>query len=249
MAEEKKTLMGLRRGIEVLRILSRHPGGCTFTELQEATGDLPAPTLSRLMKALVDEELATKDADHGRYLLGKTMVVLAQSVLGSTPREEILHPVLVSLAERTRESSAYFEREADHLVLLDKVERAESHHYMSVMGRNTQFAHGFYQVILAFLPDDTRERLVSGVSEWHCGKREWKRRLKEARKNGVYFEDEDLKPGMCRFAAPVLCGNDGEVVGSIGVTFHKAGADENRLAELSDLVARAGKQATDMLQS
>ncbi|MBN2712252.1 MAG: helix-turn-helix domain-containing protein [Planctomycetes bacterium] len=247
MTEEKQKLMGLQRGLGLIKLLSAKPNGCSFNEIQSII-DLPSPTLSRLLKALVQAEYAVKNPDTGRYEVGDEAVVLARSILGSIPRENILKPVLEMLAKRTGESGAYFEIDGDDVVIRAKMEHAESFHYMPLFGRNRVFAHGFLQVIVAFLPEEEQNRFLPKVAEMGLSQKEWRKRMAAAKENYYYIDDGESNNSTMRITSPVFSGNDGKVIGSIGLTILQGGITEAKKNYCIEVVTNSGRQASNLLR-
>lgn len=247
MTEEKQKLMGLQRGLNLIKILSTKAQGCSFNEVQSII-DLPSPTLSRLLKALVQSDYVIKNADTGRYEVGREAVVLARAIIGSIPRENIIMPVLDMVAKRTGESGAYFELEGDNIVIRAKREHAESFHYMPIFGKNNRFAHGFLQVILAFLPEEKTVKFLEKLDEVPLSREEWEKRMERVREQMLYIDDNESHQSVMRITAPVFYGESRKIIGSIGITALSGGLQEGRIKYYCEVVRNAGEQATNLLQ-
>lgn len=128
------------RTFALLELLALKPGGVSFGELRVL--DLTAPTLSRLLKALIARKMVEK-TDNGRYQLGEGARILARLILGQISREDRVKPLLDILSEQTGESAAYYERTTGGIRLLAKKEAPQSFHYISVGEENFQNRHAF----------------------------------------------------------------------------------------------------------
>jgi IclR family pca regulon transcriptional regulator len=78
------------------------------------------------------------------------------------------------------------------------------------------------KVLLANLPDKRRDQVLAQLQLTRCGpnsitsKRALRAELERVRSEGIAVGDEELAPGVCTLAAPVL-GPDDEVVAAIGM--------------------------------
>ena len=80
MPRQRETLVGLRRGIELLEHLAAAPQGLSFNELQSCFEELAPSTLSRLLKALQEEGLVENIAPQRSYVLGERAKALGQKL-------------------------------------------------------------------------------------------------------------------------------------------------------------------------
>ena len=99
-AEENRSIMGLRRGLEVIEFLARHPDGCTFGALREGLDGLAATTVSRVVKVLLETGWIHRNDGDRLYRLDMRSHQLARAIGGQLSREDILMPILSRLAGR-----------------------------------------------------------------------------------------------------------------------------------------------------
>lgn len=246
--EQKQQLAPLRRGMELLRAVAQAHDWCTFSGLQEALNGLPAPTLSRLLKVLVDEKLVEKDALHGRYRKGSALLDLAHLVLGSLPKARVVQPVLDWLADETGQSAAFFTFDTDAIVMVAKAERPNSCHFIDVGARNTDLArHGFARVILAYMPPDvSRSLLEQAPHRSELGMADLQAHLMHIRSGGLCVERSESKTNWLRVTAPVFNARTDGLPDAIGVTAVNGVAGAG-LEDLQGAVRGAAQRATDEL--
>ena len=239
-------LAPLRRGFSLLRILSRQEGWCTFSRLQELSGTIAAPTLSRLLGVLIDERLVEKHTGQRGYRKGPALIDLAHTVLGSMPKARILQPIIEGLADRTGQSAALFELDGRAIVMVAKAERPNSCHYIDIGARNTDIArHGFARAILAFLDTSERQRLSPRARHSSPGDT---MRLREIRERSVCVERSESKPDWMRVAAPVFGGRTDGVPDALGITAVDMPGDTAREKRLCEAVVSAARRASETLQ-
>ena len=103
----KQSLPALSRGLRVLRALAESKSGdLTFGKLQGVLQDCPAPTLSRLLKALQAEGYVEK-TPAGQYVRGAEMEILAQSLAGGFSLVEAALLAMRRYALETAESIGF----------------------------------------------------------------------------------------------------------------------------------------------
>lgn len=122
----RPAIPALARGLGVLRRLAAAgQEGAAFGELRRGLGELPAPTLSRLLKALVAAGYARK-TPAGRYARGPELDALGRELNSGGSLEDAARRVLAGYTRRTGESVAFARFYGDRLVLVDKVEVPDS---------------------------------------------------------------------------------------------------------------------------
>jgi DNA-binding IclR family transcriptional regulator len=215
---DQETLPSLRRGIALLEQLAARGDGMSFNEVRAFFPTVPASTVSRLIKTLLDEELICKDASAKNYCVGERAQALGVLLCGKPSRAELLAPVVKALAKTTNQSAAYFEFADDSNSLVVKHEIAEAFHYMKAGGFNTNFAHhGCAKVLLAYQDDETFERIWRrhlADSDWH--KADYRHEMETIRRKRLLINPHDDLGYISRIAAPVFAGS--AFAGALGVT-------------------------------
>ena len=121
-----RSIPALSRGLRAVRLLAAAgDAGIGFTDLGRQLDALPAPTLSRLLKALVAEGYAAK-TEAGLYAHGPALVELGRALGAGGTLEELALEAMNAFARETGESIAFARFYGDRLVLAAKVEVADS---------------------------------------------------------------------------------------------------------------------------
>jgi len=122
----RRSIPALARGLAALRELaSAGEGGISFSLLGRRLDGLPAPTLSRLLKALLAEGYAVK-TPAGFYARGPELELLGRALVAGGSLEELALEVMSAFACETGESIAFARFYGDRLALVEKVEVADS---------------------------------------------------------------------------------------------------------------------------
>ncbi len=234
--------LALARTIAVANALAAGP--LPFSSLQTCVGGLAAPTLARLLRALVGAGIVTKVADG--YGLGQAALRTARRIVGALGTSALVVPQLAGLAEAAGDSAAFYGWSDGVLTLQATSEVAESFHYMAVGGVVAELSrHGFAQAVAAGLPEAERAA---------CWQRDPRRgeialpafqvRCAEIRRRGVAIERGEHRSGVLRVAAVVRRGENGAVLGALGVS---ALSDDPAHAETAATHVMAAARAASAL--
>jgi DNA-binding IclR family transcriptional regulator len=223
--KEKQNMTGLRRGLETLELLSRTPGGMSFSLLRHKLDNLPAPTLSRLLKVLCEHAWVERKIN-GEYQSGKTFFAVAHRLSGTPGIAEIATPYIERLAAVSEESAAFAEPVEDGFMFRAKCEQPDSYHYIDLNRKNVSPTNGFNVVCRAYDSSDDSN-------------------LMEIRKKRYY---SGIEPGKgIRFLAPVFCGHQGEFAGVIGISKINKDVSEDEGLFYEKLVKKTALQVSKAL--
>jgi len=249
MSENKTQLAPLRRGIVILKALAEHDGWMSFTKLTEACGDLAAPTLSRLLKVMVEEQLVEKHPENGNYRPGKAFLILAKTALYGMPWAETIQPVVDSLAQQTKQSAAFFRFDHDAIIMIAKFEIPDSCHYIPLHARNTGIIHhGFAQPILAYLPREQLQQIIAIRSTQLTEPLStYYKLLSKVRDEGFCIEEERSRQNWVRFTAPVFGGMAREPIASIGISVIIRSFKQEGIEIFRRAVQDAARRASQLL--
>ncbi|WPO73316.1 IclR family transcriptional regulator C-terminal domain-containing protein [Streptomyces sp. KN37] len=245
-------LQSLARGLAVLRALGGARGeGLPLTALAEATG-LPRATARRCLHTLEQAGYAAHDGRLFRPL--PRILELGHAALSGLTFAELAEPHLRELADRVRQSASATVLDGTDIRY---VARAATVRVMSVhitVGtRFPAYATAMGRVLLAGLPADERERLLTAAPPRALTPRtvtdpgELARVLDRAAAEGHATADQELEDGLRSVAVPVRDAA-GRVVAAVNVAQH-AGTDplsRTRDALLPALRATAAAIETDL---
>ncbi len=197
----------LKRTFHVLDLLAGEPEGLPFNELRRRCNDLAPTTMSRMLQALLADELLDKDKTTGNYVLGGSFLALSRKALGVQSRAEMVKPEVNALAAATCESAAFFDLTGSGMTLIAKTEKDESFHYSTIGTHWGPLPNDpFGWACLAFREDLDMAGKVDAAM------------LARLRADGCLAVHRDLRGEVLRVVAPVFANGSGQVVGTIGIT-------------------------------
>jgi DNA-binding IclR family transcriptional regulator len=222
---KKPNLMvpALARGLEVLELLAEEESELSLRSI-EARLQIPRPSLWRLLTVLKDRGYVLFDPEKKTYRLGFKFLYLGNILLNGIGFRSEARGYLRRLVDLTGETAELSARIKDQLILIDQVEGPEAIRLFSRIGSAYPYFHATApgKVYLAHLPREKLKRVMSRmglpkITENTITRfRDLERELKQVKKNGYAFDDQEMRMGVCRIAAPVYRGS-GNVTACLGV--------------------------------
>ncbi len=235
-----KSMMSIRRTFELLELLADKPEGMGFNNIQEKMGNVPAPTLSRLLKALEDEKIV--DKKNSKYILGKRFSSLARSASDILSRDERIQKSLDRLAMRTEQSAALFETHPDGCRIAFTSERPESFRYGNPGHIQRDYLrHSFGKVVIAYTdPSEIHDWWAKAAHEPPTSMEDFVHELQDIRKYGYYADLDTRNASVTRVVAPVF--KDEELAGSAGISIIGGGIPEDIMdSYIKEVLKTAGE--------
>jgi len=156
----------IERTVQLLREIARFGRrGARLSDLVMAT-QLGYATAHRILKCLVDQELAEKDLRTRRYSLGQLIYELG---LGATPKvnlREICEPIVSCIAERTGDTVFLHVRSGLDVLCIDRKEGMSpiKTHVFDIGSRRPLGVGAGGIALLAALPQDEVEEIVNTIA-------------------------------------------------------------------------------------
>jgi IclR family acetate operon transcriptional repressor len=206
-------IQSVARAGQLLLWIAQHPDGATAKEIAAAQGS-NLPTTYHLLNTLVDEGLLAKDGNR-RYVLGRSIAVLAQAYLRSRSVPEALLGALRELTRRTGETSYLADwGENNEIRTLASVEGSHMLRVAEVSPGPYEHGHARAngKVLLAYAPAEIRAAyrrnhpLVPVTSKTVCDPARFDEELELIRQRGYAYDEEGFAEGVCCVSAPVLHG-------------------------------------------
>ena len=236
----------LERTFAVLALFTADHPEWTTTEISVVSG-LPVPTSHRIVVALNRHNFLARDPITKRFRLGPAAISLGRAALSSVDLPTAAGRLLPGLTARTEETSLL-------TVLSDSNQasvcllRVESPHPLRLSvqpGRHLPLHAGASQkALLAFMPEENRERLINGPLEKFCAltldtPEPLRAEIERIRTRGWALSFEETNLGVWGIAITLL-DSSGHSVAAIGVAAPQVRASvatvENSLLATQDVV-------------
>lgn len=219
-ANEPRTIRAVERASAILTALERQ-GPMGVTELAEDL-DLTKGTVHTYLSTLARERFVTKDRE--RYRLSLRYLNLAERVTDRIAVYDIAKAEVDKLAAETDERAQFAMLEG---TMVANVYRAEGENAIRTTVSVGQYDYPHYiavgKAILAFLPDDRRDRILDenglppGTERTITDRAALEDHLDTVREQGYAIDDEERARGVRCVGAP-LQDEAGGVLGAISVS-------------------------------
>lgn len=229
------------RLLAVLGAFDERHRSLALTELARRAG-IPVPTAHRLVGELVSGG-ALRRLDDGRYVIGRLVweAGLLAPVQGRL--RQVAEPFLHDVYAATLATVHLAVRDGDEVLYLHRMQGRASVPIVSTVGtRLPMHATGVGKVLLANAPVDVRDRVLAGLTRVtpHTITRPdvLEAQLDRIRRDGVATTSEEMTPGTCSLAVPVVRSSDDAVTAAIGVVVATLKRDRQRLLGALQVAAR-----------
>ncbi|MEN3281813.1 MAG: IclR family transcriptional regulator, pca regulon regulatory protein [Solirubrobacteraceae bacterium] len=217
------------RTVKLLMAMASQPGPVSLQQLVGLVGPNKA-VVYRLLRTL-EAHGAVRRLTSGGYVLGATLMSVANSARHSAEVARIARPNLEELTKRAGEDSTLAILHWDQIVVLERVIAYQ--HYLglrsSVGSRMPAYCTSMGQVLLAGLSDDEVRRRLEDEPLAPAGPNalvtvdDVVERLRQVRRRGYAINDQQLVAGHRSVGAPIR-DYRGEVVAAINVSVPSARA-------------------------
>jgi DNA-binding IclR family transcriptional regulator len=215
-------IQSLDRGLEILFILAEHKSK-GVTELANEL-QVNKSTVFRLLETLEKRNLVQQDKTTAKYKLGIGLLHISEGLVKNLDIINVSKPTLKQLMDSTKESVHLCTFANDKVYVVDQVKSDQIMKVSATIGHEEPiYCSSVGKCILAYLPDETRSRIIDGVQfipyteKTKASKEALIEEIQLIRKKGYALDDEEVSVGVCCIAAPIY-NHRGEVKSSIGIS-------------------------------
>jgi DNA-binding IclR family transcriptional regulator len=231
---------------KVLRILeSIHnaPSGLGLKAISTVTG-IHKSTAHRFLKHLERENYLISTED-GSYLIGPRFWSLTANLNYGATLRAVARPILWELWKATQETVNLAVLDQSAVLYADVIESPHEFRLASRVGsRRTVYATALGKVLVAFLPEEQKKMILSGITFRPSTPRtimnllQFQRELEKIRKQGYAVDDEEAMMGARCVSAPILDAS-GWSIAAISVSGPVTRVTPTQVADLARAVTSA----------
>lgn len=237
----------LDRAVQIIRLLADSSQGLTQRELASQL-NYPLNSVFRILKTLEMHGLVQKRDGLSRFDLTAEMCVLGSKVANRFDIMSAAQPVMVEVAQRTRETVQISIFHRGKALLLSQIEAVEPVKVAGEVG----FLYDLHctspgKVLMAYLPGDTfqsvidtygfTQRTANTISSVHAIRAEMER----VRSAGYAKDDQEYAVGIRCVAAPVF-DYRGSVIAALTIGGPVARMDQDAMNYLAEVVVEGARQ-------
>ena len=251
--ERKKTpaLKTVEKALGVLDILGETPKPMTASEVAKKA-ELPISTTYKILSTLVDQGYAEFEESTKFYQTGTKLLRFASNIRQQRSIGVLAYPIMLELAEKTKETVHLGAPHGYFGVFLEKVNSPMTVGVQTRVGTRIPLNKGATaKAIMAFLPEVSFEDfcnnfLDDGTAEGLHAIDVAKEQRKQIREDGYAITFEEVNPNVAAVAVPIF-GFNNSLVGSMAI----AGPCERFTAEKIEtyipLLKKTGKAFSEQL--
>ena len=208
MKSNFKRVPAIDKCIAILELLARSKKPMGVSDISKALG-LNKSTVFNIVYTLDDGRILEKRAD-GKFQFGTRLYILGRAAGRSSELIATVHPYLEEINQKTKLSAFLGLRMGLRAVIIDKADSASNIKIHSEVGMRIPLLSGAAgRALLAQLADDVLDDILAnnGLEKFtpnSCvDKKEYKRLVIKARKEGIAVDREEYIEGIRAFAVPL----------------------------------------------
>jgi IclR family KDG regulon transcriptional repressor len=207
----------------------------------------------RILKTLERRGFVDYDPGTESYRLGMKFLSISKNLRDRLSLRREAEEILKDLAAETGDTSYLIISSGTMAIVVDRFSGDNMLQLSAPIGALLPFHVGAAaKVLLAFMPDEQRERLLNGMDFSYytpntiTDKNLFIKTLDEIRRLGYAVDEQDFELGAYAFGAPVF-DHDGKVVAGLSITTPTARYSLERREEIIRLVVAAAKNISEKI--
>ena len=226
MVLDKKTSRhapAVDRAMDVIELMASTERDLSLSEILEKTR-IPRQSLIRILHTLCDRGVLDRIGQRGGYRLGMRLLYLGHRLKDKIQLRSLAWLSMQHLALTTRKTIELSTFDRDQLILIEQIEGTEGVRLYSRVGSAFPYLHAVSvgKVYLAHMDPDKRRNVLQRIGLPQVTEHtitdldQLEEELRKIRGNGYAFEDQELRRGVRRVAAPIYDFKD-EVAGGLSI--------------------------------
>jgi len=211
------------RAMDVIELMASTERDLSLSEILEKTR-IPRQSLIRILHTLCDRGVLDRIGQRGGYRLGMRLLYLGHRLKDKIQLRSLAWPSMQQLAETTRKTIELSTFDKDQLILIEQIEGTEGVRLYSRVGSAFPYLHALCvgKVYLAHMDPDKRRNVLQKIGLPRVTEHtitdldQLEEELQKIKETGYAFEDQELRKGIRRVAAPIYDFKD-DVAGGLSV--------------------------------
>ena len=222
--DNQNTVPAIHRAIDVLEFISSSQRELSFSEIMDNV-DIPRQSLIRILNTLCIRGFLDKSSRRGLYRIGLKFLYLGHGLPDKFELRTAAWKSMKALSQKTGKTIELSSLDRDQLILLEQIRGSEEISLYSRVGSVIPYLHAVSvgKVYLALMDPDKRRRVLKKIGlpamtqHTITDMARLEQEIQETQARGYGFEDQELREGVRRVAAPVF-NSTGKHVGCIGLS-------------------------------
>ncbi|MBI4773851.1 MAG: IclR family transcriptional regulator [Deltaproteobacteria bacterium] len=211
------------RAMDVIELMASTERDLSLSEILEKTR-IPRQSLIRILHTLCDRGVLDRIGQRGGYRLGMRLLYLGHRLKDKIQLRSQAWPSMQQLAQVTHKTIELSTFDRDQLILIEQIEGTEGVRLYSRVGSAFPYLHAVSvgKVYLAHMDPDKRRNVLQKIGLPQVTEHtitdldKLEEELQKIRENGYAFEDQELRKGVRRVAAPIYDFKD-DIAGGLSI--------------------------------
>ena len=235
-----ESIRAVERALDVLLCFSAETPELTMTQIAEQVG-IHKSTTHRMLATLERKRFVQRDPATGTYRLGIRVLQMAYLTLERNDLRRLATPFLHRLCDQFQENVDLSVLDETDVVYLNMIESPQRVKLAAAVGqRLPAFATASGKAILAFMPDETVQRILKhGMPQYTLhtlrSPEAFFENMRQVRKQGFALSDQEFEEGINAVAAPIL-DHSNQPIAAVAVAGPAYRLTRERMIEISPLV-------------
>jgi IclR family KDG regulon transcriptional repressor len=220
----QNSVPAVHRAIDVLEFVSSTQREVSFAEIMENL-DIPRQSLFRILNTLCDRGFLDKSGQRGLYRIGVKFLYLGQGLPEKFELRKAAWDEMKTLSRKTKKTIELSSLDRDQLILLEQIPGTEDMTHYARAGSVIPYLHtvSVGKIYLAEMDAEKRRRVLGKIGLPTMTKytitdmERLEDEIRVTQERGYGFEDQELREGVRRVAAPVF-NSKGKLEGCIGLS-------------------------------
>ncbi len=218
------TVPAVDRAIDVIEFISSRENDLSLSDIIDNV-NIPRQSLIRILNTLCNRGFLDKSSKRGVYRMGLKFLYLGHRLQDKFDLRTMAWESMKELSQETRKTIELSTLDRDQLILLEQIRGSEGLSLYSRVGSVFPYLHAVSvgKVYLSLMTKEKRQRVLEKIGLPAVTKNTitdieiLENEIRQVQECGYGFEDQELREGVRRVAAPIF-NIDNELVGCIGLS-------------------------------
>jgi len=211
------------RALDVIDLMAASERDLSLSEIVDSIG-IPRQSLIRILNTLCDRGIVERAEQRGLYRAGMRLLYLGSRIQDKITLRSVAFFFMKELAEKTHKTIELSSLDRDQLILIEQIEGTEGVRLYSRVGGFYPYLHALAvgKIYLSHMAPQKRHHVLDKIGlptvteHTITDMNVLEQELLKVKENGYAFEDQELRKGVRRVAAPIYDFRN-ELAGCIGI--------------------------------
>lgn len=211
------------RALDLIELMAASERDLSLSQIRERL-NIPRQSLIRILNTLCDRGVVDRAEQRGFYRPGMKLLYLGNRIQDKITLRSVAWPFMQELAQKTHKTIELSTLDRDQLILIEQIEGNEGVRLYSRVGGVYPYFHALAvgKIYLTHMEPEKRQKVLDKIGlpavteKTITDTKKLEEELLKAKQDGFAFEDQELRKGVRRVAAPIYDFRN-DLAGCIGI--------------------------------